>query len=432
MASSHSLTARRRLCSSRRAREAVLAEGRTEAVRLILAVQECLRRYRAQGWLSRVHVSIRDLMRASSLMAWLASQHLPTRRNLATGAAEPTSFVNPFLPRAPITRADVDDFEFARRQLQAALFTAVATIYYLRLPSEAHVRHEQAAHDLRSMLLAELAEAMPDGTDAHAIEAAFRASVEHLWGYATVPPDLAHTQALKDNFYACVLAANARPTMNLLISGPPGCGKTLAFKLAADNLVGPSESNKELFHSLVRLRVLPYQCSEVTTAGDITALYERAARDQRTLHHGNTRVLVFLDEAGLPRERRQALKATHDALDDGGGVPSVLLSNTTLDAAKTNRCFQVLQSSALANDLEVLVRGLLLDEVHAPCWSRRTRAPAARRWLRGLSRWRRRVSCCSACAASVAPSHAPTTSRQTFAGTTPATSSTCCVCCGAR
>jgi hypothetical protein len=48
-----------------------------------------------------------------------------------------------------------------------------------------------------------------------------------------------------------------------------------------------------------------------------------------------------MDEAGLPRERRQALKGLHDELECFESS-IVLMSNTTLDAAKTSRMLQVL------------------------------------------------------------------------------------------
>jgi hypothetical protein len=50
----------------------------------------------------------------------------------------------------------------------------------------------------------------------------WRDCVDHLWSYATKPPGIAHTDVLKENFYAVVVALHVKPTMPLLITGPAG------------------------------------------------------------------------------------------------------------------------------------------------------------------------------------------------------------------
>ena len=50
----------------------------------------------------------------------------------------------------------------------------------------------------------------------------------------------------------------------------------------------------------------------------------------------NRRSTVFLDEAGLPDERRESLKILHYFLDNPE-VATVIISNRQLDAAKSNR-----------------------------------------------------------------------------------------------
>jgi hypothetical protein len=64
---------------------------------------------------------------------------------------------------------------------------------------------------------------------------------------------------------------------------------------------------------------------------------------------------------GLPKEKRQALKAMHDVLDNWKGVPVILLSNKNLDAAKMSRCLQVMQTQPSKDDLDKLTIGLLYD-----------------------------------------------------------------------
>ena len=63
---------------------------------------------------------------------------------------------------------------------------------------------------------------------------------------------------------------------------------------------------------------------------------------------------MFLDEVGLPKEKRQALKAMHDVLDNWKEVPVILLSNKNLDAAKMSRCLQVMQTQRLELQLHQL------------------------------------------------------------------------------
>jgi len=196
----------------------------------------------------------------------------------------------------------------------------------------------------------------------------WRECVEHLWGYATKPPGIAHTDVLKENFYAVVVALHVKPTMPLLITGPAGCGKTLSFKLASDNLIGCSNCNQVLFQNMSKVLVSSYQCSESTTASEVSLLFKRAEDRQSNFDRYQTaamiqqeRCCVFLDEVGLPKEKRQALKAMHDVLDNWKGVPVILLSNKNLDAAKMSRCLQVMQTQPSKDDLEKLTIGLLYD-----------------------------------------------------------------------
>lgn len=178
---------------------------------------------------------------------------------------------------------------------------------------------------------------------------------------------------------------------------PPGCGKTLSFMLAQANLRGSSAASP-VFRFLRHLRSETFQCSEQTEAPEVIAAYSRAVARQRSYDSsdpGHFAVALSLDEVGLPKERRQAIKGLHDPLEQvrlgamrgmrGNGSPTrrpfllyptlllhlqrivgaIFMSNTTLDAAKTSRMMQVLQSQANEHDLKALARGLLFGGVDA-------------------------------------------------------------------
>jgi hypothetical protein len=85
-----------------------------------------------------------------------------------------------------------------------------------------------------------------------------------------------------------------------------GCGKTLSFKLASDNLIGCSQSNHVLFQNMSKILVSSYQCSESTTASEVSLLFKRAEDRQSNFDRyqieatdgfvQQERCCVFLDE----------------------------------------------------------------------------------------------------------------------------------------
>jgi DNA polymerase III delta prime subunit len=143
------------------------------------------------------------------------------------------------------------------------------------------------------------------------------ASLTHLFSCANIPQGLAHTTALKENFYCVVLCAiNKWP---LLITGPPGCGKTLSFILACDTLRGRCPTHSVAFQSIVQAKKITYQCSIQSTGPEIAAVFNDAHMKQEFFEAqqpGRNLCLVGLDEAGLTPENRQALKSTHDFLGE--------------------------------------------------------------------------------------------------------------------
>ncbi len=91
-----------------------------------------------------------------------------------------------------------------------------------------------------------------------------------------------------------------------LIYSIAGCGKTLSFKLASENLIGCSESNHFLFQNMSKILVSSYQCSESTTASEVSSLFQRAEDRQSSIDRyqiqategfvQQERCCVFLDE----------------------------------------------------------------------------------------------------------------------------------------
>jgi hypothetical protein len=174
---------------------------------------------------------------------------------------------------------------------------------------------------------------------------------QRLYDNTFVPKGIAPTSALKENIYATVLCLVAGVPLN--ITGPPGCGKTLAVQVrraarwygamrplhcqctahgyaasvtpyrltppfsaqtVVENMKGAS-SPMALYKKLPNLQQMPYQCSESSTAAEVSAVFDNAVSRSRAMRQHHDIILVFLDEAGLPAERREALKVIHGYLD---------------------------------------------------------------------------------------------------------------------
>lgn len=128
--------------------------------------------------------------------------------------------------------------------------------------------------------------------------------------------------------------------------------------LVCDCLQGESDVSVP-FQFLKKIQKKTYQCSAWTTASGISNFLEDCYNIQKVLR--DTLVLAGFDEAGLVPENRQALKTMHDILDQRlFGI--VMMSNTTLDAAKTSRTVQLLQTQATSEDLDALAWGILVPD----------------------------------------------------------------------
>jgi hypothetical protein len=337
------------------------------------------------------HLSIRDPLRALRLFVWLRRKTVesvaarPPR--VPGGPEQPAVECHPFLP-AFVGRSPA-------HQLGASLVVAVALAYWCRLPSAAHrgrtggvdARCEFAVYMQTRLVdrLVKLGLLAPGATFNGVVLGAFR----HLWLYTdAVPPGIVGTSGLQEAFFAIVVAVHTKTAV--LLTGPPGCGKTLSFMLAAKCMVGRSGDTHKVFQELLHIVSETFQCNETTNATEVGRAYDMTERTQKSLEDsspGVFAVVLTLDEAGLPKSRRQALKRLHDPLEQGR-VGSVFMSNVTLDAAKTSRMLQVLMSQATEGDLVNLARGLIFggrEEAMPP--ERDPRSVRVRGLATAFARW---------------------------------------------
>ena len=320
--------------------KALLKKFINTAAKAILRAQSLVRSYDVP----RVFMSIRNLVRCSHLLCWLINFNVPTSRGV-DGVAQDN--LNIFLPSHPTLR-QVSEFQEIKRRMQCALVMAISVTYWFQLPSIGHVLAGKAKKDLRGEFIADIVVAQDISVKEW--KAIITDSLSHLFSLANIPRGIAHTTALKENFYCVVLACMNR--IPLLITGPPGCGKTLSFMLACDALKGNCPLHTIAFQHLPKARKITYQCSVASTGPEIAAICEGAIVKQQHLDSQQPKrniCVLGIDEAGLTPENRQALKSLHDFLDMRE-IGTVMMSNTTLDAAKTSRTIQLLQTQV-------------------PCWS---------------------------------------------------------------
>ncbi|KAH3760870.1 AAA+ ATPase [Pelomyxa schiedti] len=174
-----------------------------------------------------------------------------------------------------------------------------------------------------------------------------------------LPLGIAKTNAFMENLFCTVVCLDAK--IPLIIVGPPGCSKTLSFKIAADNMKGRT-SKSAFYRKLHHIIPFRYQCSEQSTDIEIKAVYKAAIQRENTFGSQSEELCaVMLDEVGLPNEVESPLKILHFKLDHPK-VSSVLLSNRILDEAKTNRCLMLLQSEPPCDDLQTLAEGCLYGD----------------------------------------------------------------------
>ena len=162
-------------------------------------------------------MSIRDIHWAVWLFEWLVSPYATVSQ---------PSAINLFLPEKQVAAGFWD-----------AAIVAVMMTYYIRLFSEGHLKAKASSKDLRKGFIDALSVCLDEvGLPAGLPKVVFDQAVQCLWSFARVALGIAHTRALKENYFSVVLCFCI--TFHCLITGPPGYGKTLAFLIAMNNLAG--------------------------------------------------------------------------------------------------------------------------------------------------------------------------------------------------
>ena len=290
-------------------------------------------------------VSQRDIQRVLKLYIWLKSSFQLLEKYGYSVISEARSVSN--------------NWQLSVR----ALFVSLALVYYFRL--NAKYRKEYATRlDAQPFLVTQVTEGCDKGT--HNFEGirvtftkALKDELDWLMENIDRPIGVADTQALRENLYAIIVCCMTR--IPLIIIGPPGCSKTLSFKIALANLQGEVSPKKVFRHKIMKsLDPHIYQCSKHSTTEDIKTLFKKAKSRQEQIDnsgHGAVSV-VLMDEAGLPEENLQVLKVLHFHLDNPE-VSFVALTNTILDAAKSNRAVCLFQVNASNDDLQQLASTLM-------------------------------------------------------------------------
>lgn len=233
----------------------------------------------------------------------------------------------------------VKEQEYQRR----AILVSLGIVYYLRQPEEYRKKYED------EMIKSDIS------TKEISFTTAFNEILDWIMKYINIPTGIAQTKALKENVFATIACICTRTPV--LIVGEPGSSKSLSFHLVAESLRG-KESSSAIFNLFPSVDPFFHQCSRYTTSKDIITVFERAKGRQEIFNPWEKCCVVFMDEAGLPEESQDSLKALHYYLDS----PSIAFvgnSNHVLDAAKTNRCVSVVRMKISEEELKYLAKGCI-------------------------------------------------------------------------
>jgi hypothetical protein len=235
---------------------------------------------------------------------------------------------------------------------QLAVQLSVGIVYYFRLSQEIE---EESVSTSRSAFAVEINRVVrTQYTIEYAMDSAIKRFVTRQ--HFTFPKGIALTKALSENIFTIVACVVSKVPLGII--GIPGSSKTLSVHIVRDNLRGPEQSHKEFCKKFPAVDVFSHQCSEYSTSEEIQKTFETAIPRQQFYDRTSKRCcLVFLDEAGLPKEKLMVLKVLHPFLDDPL-VSFVAISNFPFDAANTNRMV-ILRRSLDKEDLEVLAKGCL-------------------------------------------------------------------------
>ena len=236
-----------------------------------------------------------------------------------------------------------------------AIVVSLGVVYYMRLSTKYRRQYKEFL-DSKHLLGMQVS-----------FSEAFNEDLDWFAKQISLPPGIAKTQALKENLFAIIMCTMTHTP--LIITGAPGSSKTLSFNLVVTNLRG-QESKNEYFRNANLFPSLDphfYQCSRRTTSNEIEKLFTQAVNRQRSHSLAQLPIccVVFLDEAGLPQPKHEALKVLHSHLDQQE-VSFVAITNNILDAAKANRAVSLFRQENSPEDLEILAKGCLCPTPDSP------------------------------------------------------------------
>ena len=172
--------------------------------------------------------------------------------------------------------------------------------------------------------------------------------------------NIACNEALRENVFMMVICAELR--IPLFLVGKPGSSKSLAKTIVTDAMQGRS-SKSELYRNLKEIHVLSFQCSAVTDAIGIEAVFAQCAQLQKKKDCRKYVAMVVLDEIGLAEDsKKMPLKVLHPLLETASTTSTsnvephqkvgfVGISNWALDPAKMNRGLFVTRGKPSNHDL---------------------------------------------------------------------------------
>nr|XP_018671622.1 LOW QUALITY PROTEIN: E3 ubiquitin-protein ligase rnf213-alpha-like [Ciona intestinalis] len=199
---------------------------------------------------------------------------------------------------------------------------------------------------------------------------------EVFLGNITVDEDIARNEALRENVFMIIMCAEMR--IPLFLVGKPGSSKSLAKTIVTDAMQGPNARN-EMFRKLKQVQVLSFQCSPVSDAVGIEAVFNQCAQLQRKPDTEKFVAVVVLDEFGLAEDSpKMPLKVLHPLLEKGCELKAddadaksgerfqkvgfVGISNWALDPAKMNRGIFVHRGKPTEVDLKLTAKGIFTSD----------------------------------------------------------------------
>eukprot|EP00796_Vickermania_ingenoplastis_P011786 gene11786-8097_t len=285
-------------------------------------------------------VSLRDILRFFRMFKYFREEMEPTLRNTLFG------------PR-PGDAHEMQPEEVTEVILRNSMRLSIAIVYYLRLS----VDHDEARSFRKEFASYMLSTWSLD------VEAAVCHAIDVVMSNTKLGPGIVETQSLQENLTIILLCLASKTP--LIIKGPPGTSKTLAVQILCANAHGEF-SITPLYTLLPAMISVHYQCSRQSSSREITEVFERAIRTQKSSdEHGaaETIYFVFMDEAGLPEEERESLKVLHYYLESNTRrateIGFVAITNQLLDAANSNRCNMLSRAKYDGDELKTLAEGCL-------------------------------------------------------------------------